>query len=67
LESQGTRKKLRSWHFVEKRIKETTFETPFLFPSPSFSLYAIHFLYINLRRSNSNTQVILENQSMINM
>jgi hypothetical protein len=46
LESQGTRK-IKELAFCQEEDKKTTFEAPFLFPSPSFSLYAILFLYIN--------------------
>jgi hypothetical protein len=54
LESQGTRK-IKELAFCREEDKKTTFEAPFFF-----------FTSI-LRRSNSNTQVIIENQAMINM
>jgi hypothetical protein len=61
LESQGSRKKKRSWCFVKKRIKERTLEHLLPFFVPFFFSTTI------LRKSSFNIQVILENQAMINM
>jgi hypothetical protein len=66
LENKGIRKKKWSWCFVEKRIKKTIFEHPFSFPLPP--LFMPFFSSITISSmSNFNTQVILENQAMINM
>jgi hypothetical protein len=66
LKSQGTRK-IKELAFCREEDKKTTFETPFLFPCPSSSLYAFPFLYNNFEEEQFNTQVIIENQAMINM
>jgi hypothetical protein len=53
LESQGTRKKKRSWCFVKKRIKKTTLEHPFSFPLPPFFM-PFFFSTTILMRSSFN-------------
>jgi hypothetical protein len=60
------KEKKRSWCFIKKRIKKTTLEHPFSFPLPPFFM-PFFFSTTILRRSSFNIQVILENQTMLNM
>ncbi len=65
---EKSRNKEKKWSqcFVEKRIKKTTFEHPFSFPLPPLFMPFFSSTTIS-SMSNFNTQVILENWTMINM
>jgi poly-D-alanine transfer protein DltD len=64
LGNQGIKKKNWSWCFVEKRIKKQLLSTPLL----SLSLFVPFFSSTTISSMNNfNPQVILENQTMINM